>query len=143
MGRAMAQEQGHSGTAAVPSRRPAFRPRVLIVEDEPFAGLDAAMTLQSLGYEALGPCRSIAESEDAIERFRPDAALLDIQLGERATSFALAGRLRDADIPFAFVSGRDPSVTPVPFPLSRVPYLRKPVGPSVLAKQVEALIEAP
>lgn len=78
---------------------------VLVVEDEPLIGMLLEAMLTELGYRLVGPVGSLDEALHAAERPELDLALLDINLGQGDTSFAVADRLRERGIPYAFVTG--------------------------------------
>lgn len=82
----------------------AARPRILVVEDEWLIAAQLELTLEDLGYAVVGPAPSVREAVALIATDRPDAAVLDISLGDE-TSFAIAAALTERDIPFLFLSG--------------------------------------
>ena len=77
---------------------------VLIVEDDPLIALDFEDTLLSFGVPAVRSAGTVATALDMIAGRAPDFALLDVGL-IREKSFAVAERLADLKIPFAFVTG--------------------------------------
>ena len=98
--------------------------RVLVVEDDYYLASDAARALQGAGAEVMGPCATEEDARSEVEQQRPDAVVLDINLGS-GPSFKLAERLKDAGIPLVFTTGYDPEVIPVEF--DGVERLQKPV----------------
>ena len=98
--------------------------RVLVIEDDFYLAKDAARALRGAGAEVLGPCPNEDAARDALEERRPDAAVVDINLG-RGPSFKLAAILKDSGIPFVFTTGYDPEVIPAEF--GNVERLQKPV----------------
>jgi CheY-like chemotaxis protein len=97
---------------------------VLVVEDEAFVALELASVLQQSGYRVLGPASTVQEALALLEKQRPDAALLDVNLGsERVT--AVAVELKSRKVPFVLVTAladvREPE-------LRFAPKLRKPVS---------------
>ena len=87
--------------------------RVLIVEDDPFIGLDLQGIVESEGHEVVGVHRSLAEARTRLsEAF--EFALLDIDVLD-GKSFELASALNDRKIPFAFVSASSRSELPAKF----------------------------
>lgn len=56
------------------------RIRVLIVENEGLVGCDLAATLEALGYEVAGLCRTGEEVVETVEDLRPDVVLMDVHL---------------------------------------------------------------
>jgi CheY-like chemotaxis protein len=78
-------------------------PLVLVVDDEVLIALDVALTLEDAGYRVLGPALTLDEAMNLIERDKPDAAVLDINIGSRAV-WPLAKRLSADRIPMVFAS---------------------------------------
>ena len=118
------------------------RPRILLLEDEPFIATDLSLTLQSMGYEIAGPCRTVAEADEVVRRLHPDAAILDISLGGQETSFAILAQLIEADVPFMFVSSFRETVLPPPVGVPKHVRLIKPVDLDDLVREVERLVSA-
>jgi len=98
--------------------------RVLVVEDDFYLATDAARALSVAGAEVLGPCATEADAREELAQARPDAVLLDINLGSGPT-FELAEKLKDENIPFVFVTGYEQDVIPSEF--AEVQRLEKPV----------------
>jgi two-component system, response regulator PdtaR len=72
---------------------------VLVVEDEYLIAIDLEEMLSRNGFRVIGPAHSIATALDLLERERPGAALLDVNLrGERVGPVAEA--LLQRSIPF-------------------------------------------
>ena len=88
--------------------------RVLVVEDEYYIAADMAHALQGAGAIILGPCRNEIDALAQLAKHRPDAVVLDINLGQGA-SFKLAEHLSDSGIPFVFVTGYDNGMIPEKF----------------------------
>jgi len=99
--------------------------RVLVVEDEYYQADDAARALGGAGAKVMGPCATEEAARAALEEQRPDAVVLDINLGSGPT-FKLAETLKDRGIPFVFFTGYDQEMIPKEF--ARVERLEKPVG---------------
>lgn len=112
---------------------------VLVVEDDFYLATDAARALRGAGAEVLGPCSTEAEAREELAARRPDAVLLDINLG-LGPDFKLAETLKDAGIPFAFVTGYDQEIIPVEF--DEVERLEKPVQLRQLVSTVAKLLKA-
>ena len=80
--------------------------RILIVEDEQSLRDLLVAALQREGWEvhAVGDANA---GEDAVERFSPDVAILDIRLGDGPDGLTLARRIRQrSDLPFLFLTDR-------------------------------------
>jgi DNA-binding response OmpR family regulator len=98
--------------------------RILVVEDDYYIATDTARALQLAGAQVLGPCPNVAAAQAELTHAAPDAALLDINLGQ-GPCFALARELRERGVPFVFTTGYDRAVIPAEF--ADVPRLEKPV----------------
>jgi DNA-binding NtrC family response regulator len=80
----------------------------LVVEDEFIIALDLSETVRDLGYGLEGPFPDKRSAFRAIEADMPDAAILDIYIGDGEV-FPLADVLVKAGVPLIFHSGH---VTP-------------------------------
>ncbi|MCJ2018255.1 PAS domain S-box protein [Methylobacterium sp. E-065] len=98
--------------------------RVLVVEDDFYLATDAARALRGAGAEVLGPCPNEEAARDELAEQRPDAAVIDINLG-LGPSFKLAETLKNQGIPFVFTTGYDLEVIPAEF--DGVERLQKPI----------------
>ena len=78
---------------------------ILIVEDDPFIAMDLQDTFENAGFSVIGPAASVKAGLDLIESKEPDVAMLDYNLG-RETSIAIANKLDEDRIPYAFLSGQ-------------------------------------
>ncbi len=111
-------------TEAVPAVT--FGGTVLVVEDNMIIALEAEEVLQALGADAVDMAASVREALRLIDASPPDRALLDVNLGSE-TSVAVARRLAELGIPFAFATGYGESFQ-VPPDLGDVPVIKKPYG---------------
>lgn len=78
--------------------------RIMVIEDDPIIGLDITDILKSRGATVLGPYTNVASALKGL-REKPDAALLDVNLG-RETTEAVARHLSNLAVPFIVVSGQ-------------------------------------
>ena len=78
--------------------------KVLLVEDSLIIALDAEDILRRLGASEVTTQATVADAIAAIVEFKPDVAVLDINLGS-ANSFPIASQLLERNIPFMFASG--------------------------------------
>jgi len=72
---------------------------VLLVEDEVLIALDLAQTLTAAGMRVMGPAGSVDTALQLIDDQRPDAAILDLNLGSELVT-PVARRLRQINVPF-------------------------------------------
>lgn len=85
--------------------RPLAGRRVLVVEDEYLIAMEVKRWLEHAGAAVVGPVPSVARALDLIEDGALDAAVLDLNLGERGTAFPIAGRLGTLGVPHLFATG--------------------------------------
>lgn len=69
-------------------------PRLLIVEDDAFTRASIVGALVSNGMDVIDSVRSSAEAVNSFERHKPDAVLLDLDLGYGPTGLDLARAFR-------------------------------------------------
>ena len=110
--------------------------RVLVVDDEPLIAALIVEWLEQLGYEPLGPARTVEQAIAMIDNDRPDAAILDVSLGDEH-SYSVADRLKTESIPFAFATGRDRQSIPPAH--ANVPLLIKPYDLTAITEVMENL----
>lgn len=79
--------------------------KVLILEDEILLAMDLADTLEARGHEVMGPFSTAEHAIRACADEKPDAALLDFNLGDGATSEPVADHLMAEQVPFVFLTG--------------------------------------
>lgn len=78
--------------------------RILILEDEVLLAIEAAETLEEIGAEIVGPVHRVEEAMALLDVDRPDAALLDVNIGG-SSSVEVARHLQDRNIPFVLATG--------------------------------------
>jgi two-component system, response regulator PdtaR len=83
--------------------------RVIVTEDEPLIAWTLEDTLQSLGFEVLGPFRSVEEASQAVDTSLPQIALLDVNLVDGEV-FPVADALYLKSIPLIFHTANARSV---------------------------------
>jgi DNA-binding NtrC family response regulator len=110
---------------------------VLVVEDEYWIATDAAHALRDAGADVIGPVPNADAAKAAVARQRPDAVMIDINLGE-GPSFAFATSLKERGIPFMFVTGYDEEFIPEEF--DDVQRLQKPVELRQMIDAVSRLV---
>jgi DNA-binding response OmpR family regulator len=107
---------------------------VLLVEDESLVSMLAEEILLEAGCEVILAMRldralEVAKSADI------DCALLDVNLGNGATSFPVAHVLSERGVPFIFVSGYGTHGIDRTF--SDAPVVQKPYRPELLLSALE------
>lgn len=79
--------------------------RILVVEDEYIIAIQVKHWLQDAGAEVIGPVPSVERALNLIEDGGIDAAVLDLNLGERRTAHPIADRLGALGVPHLFATG--------------------------------------
>jgi len=79
---------------------------VLLVEDEAIIALDMEQTLTAAGLRVLGPAASVNTALRLIARERPDAAILDLDLGGELVT-PVARTLRDLGVPYVLATAHN------------------------------------
>jgi CheY-like chemotaxis protein len=103
---------------------------ILVVEDETIVSFLVEDMLNELGCETVWCAPGVREAMSLLDAHRPDAAVLDFNLkGE--TAQAVAERLRDTKIAFAFATGYGRSGIPAEW--AETPVLQKPFSLETLA----------
>jgi len=116
--------------------RPALS-HLLVVEDSMIIVIDAEESLLRLGVPRVTTASNVASALKAIHRERPDAALLDFNLGYE-TSEPIAAELDRLDVPYWFVTGYGDAVAELSSSQARG-VLQKPYSADDLARVVKTL----
>jgi DNA-binding response OmpR family regulator len=101
-----------------------IRPRILICEDEPLIAMHLAALIEDYGCQVIGPYTSIRDARAGLRKQAVDAAVLDIELADGAST-PLAAALREAGVRIIVLSGLQ-IVSPPP-EFAGVDWLNKPV----------------
>jgi len=111
--------------------------RILVVEDDVLVARLLAETLESVGWQVVGPVAQVAAALDAAASEGLDAAVLDVNLGGQAV-FPVAEVLDARRVPFVFVTacGRE-ALSPL---FCGRPHLGKPFAPGALIGAVARLM---
>ena len=114
------------------------QPCVLVAEDELIIGVDLCDTVEEAGFAVDGPFDTARSAFDALDRRKPDLAILDVRL-EDGEVFPLAERLMAENVPVIFHSGQvTPSEVRNRYPQAHT--LAKPCPPNrIIATMREAL----
>jgi DNA-binding response OmpR family regulator len=88
-----------------------FKPKVLIVEDEPIIAMMLEEHLLDAGCEVAATAMSLEKGLALAQTTDMDLAILDMSLGSQS-SFAVADVLASRGIPFMFASGFGSSSLP-------------------------------
>ncbi|MGO4705905.1 hypothetical protein AB4072_09045 [Microvirga sp. 2MCAF38] len=102
--------------------------KVLIIEDDPFIGLNLEWIVEAEGHEVVGIFSSTCSARDQLDRDF-DYALLDVDVIGGKT-FDIALELQRRGTLFAFVSASDPGELPAP--LSAASFISKPFADAAI-----------
>jgi DNA-binding response OmpR family regulator len=113
------------------------RPRVLVVEDNPMVARFTRLLLTQLGCEVVGPVARIEDALVLAENERLDAALLDVNVGDRS-AVPIGEVLDRRGTPYAVMTGYGRENMPAAF--HDRPCLYKPFRESDLKAAISVLI---
>lgn len=107
---------------------------VLVVEDDLLIADDIMATLETAGFDVIGPARSAREALDIVAGRQPDIAVLDIRIDGPVDGIDLARALKKAGVTaIVFVSASgEPSILNRAREVRPVAFLHKPLAPDRL-----------
>ena len=114
--------------------------RVLVVEDEMLVAMEIESLLESRGCVVLGPAPTVRQACALIGAERPDAALLDLNLGGESAA-PVAEALRVRHVPFVVVSGYGGTQLKVPA-IEDALRVEKPFDHQILLRSLAEVIES-
>jgi len=106
------------------SSPPRLSGTALIVEDNLIIAMAGEVILLELGARHVETAASVRHALAAIERSKPDFALLDLNLGTE-NSIPVAEKLTELKVPFVFATGYG-QTAPIPDRLASAPIIQKP-----------------
>ncbi|KKL68025.1 hypothetical protein LCGC14_2129120, partial [marine sediment metagenome] len=112
--------------------------KIMVVEDDPIIGMDIVDIFRTRGAKVVGPFSTVATALQAL-RDAPDAAILDVNLGQETTD-AIASQLSHLSIPFVILSGQMDS-SELGGAFEGAPTIRKPFAEQDLVRQVLAALQ--
>lgn len=112
---------------------------VLVVEDDYFLADAMSRMLQAGGAEVVGPVPSVAAALRLLRTRRPDAAVLDVNIGQE-TVFPVADALAADGVPFLFVTAADKVARPERHDMA--PWLSKPAEASTTVRELVRILDA-
>jgi DNA-binding LytR/AlgR family response regulator len=113
--------------------------RILVVEDELLIAMELEALLHHLACEVIGPAASVRRALGLLDRERPDAGLLDLNLkGQPATP--VAAELRARRVPFVLVTGYGAALASAP-ELRDAPRVSKPISHQELHSTLARLLQ--
>jgi len=112
------------------------RKRVMLVEDSLIIALDAEDILDRFGAD-VATASTPEAAHDILDKGHIDFAILDINLGDQ-TSFGIADRLNEMNIPFFFASGYGEQAS-LPMQHRSTSVVQKPYTTHNIANAIESL----
>lgn len=113
--------------------------RIMVLEDETMIAALIKTIIEDHGWSVGGLFRTNRESLEWLEGERPDAALLDFNIGD-GHSAQTARRLRELGIPFVVVSGYPKSMARHE-ELQGAPWVEKPFSEDSLLRALKEALE--
>jgi two-component system, response regulator PdtaR len=111
---------------------------ILLAEDDFIAGVDLCDTCEEAGYTVAGPHAGLNAAMLALQKERPDLAIVDFA-ANGSEALALADRLSRENVPIIFQSlGEWPETFTSRFP--RAMALPKPCPPAHMIAAIERLL---
>jgi two-component system, response regulator PdtaR len=119
------------------------RPRVLIIEDDPFIGRELQEAVAEAGYEVLGPARSMTAGLYLAQLKTPDLAIVDIGLAGTIDGIEGARALRlELGLPVIFISGHgDPKTRARAAEIHPAAFLEKPCSSQTVIEAIGQAIK--
>ncbi|NHN87495.1 HWE histidine kinase domain-containing protein [Acetobacter conturbans] len=111
---------------------------VLIVEDQVLIAMEAEDTLLEHGVGSVCSAASVCEALELIESRAPDAAILDINLGDE-NALEVAVLLKKQGIPFIFTTGYA-NHTMIPKEFHDIPVVQKPYSSTAMIRALKAVL---
>lgn len=112
--------------------------KIILVEDDWIIAKEIAFSLQDFGFEVTGSYDSGEEALQQIRQHPPDMVLLDIGLSGELSGIDVARELKEAKVPFIFLTALADAETISRAKLSGpYAYLVKPVKPESLYSTIE------
>jgi two-component SAPR family response regulator len=114
--------------------------RVMIVEDELLVAMELESLLEEQGCAVVGPAPTVDRALALLDRERPDAAILDINL-DGQTAIPVAAALKARGIPFLLATGYGNMQASEP-ELNGAPRLDKPVSHDRLVRVLARILRS-
>ncbi|MEQ9643768.1 MAG: HWE histidine kinase domain-containing protein [Alphaproteobacteria bacterium] len=126
--------------ASAPSASTPITGAALVVEDNLIIAMEAEQQLLELGVSKVHVASTVEAALRTLDQHEIEFAMLDVNLGNQ-TSRAIAERLREDGIPFAYATGyaRQEMKTDM---LPDVPTIRKPFDRAAIAAAMNAAVQA-
>ena len=112
--------------------------RVLIVEDEMLVAMELETVVAEQGCAVIGPAPTVERALALLDRERPDAAILDVNLAG-VTAAPVAAALTAAGVPFVLATGYVQELQPE---MQAAPRVAKPVDHDQLLQTLARVIAA-
>jgi DNA-binding NtrC family response regulator len=114
--------------------------RVMIVEDELLVAMELESLLEDQGCAVVGPAPTVDRALALLDRERPDAVILDVNL-DGQTAVPVAAALNARGVPFVLATGYGNAQACEP-ELKGAPRIDKPVSHDRLVRVLARILEA-
>lgn len=111
---------------------------ILVAEEDYIDGVDICETCEEAGYLVEGPHDAISSAMLALQKERPDLAILDFQLAD-GPLFALAQKLSEENVPIIFHSD-DAAPADIMARFPRAATLPKPCPPAQFIDTIHRML---
>lgn len=112
---------------------------ILVVEDEYFIAMELQAALIDGGFEVLGPVGSVSDALTLLASHRPDAAVLDFNLGKETVA-PVASRLKEMGVSFVLATATNQIELAKATALDGAPNVGKPTDMDRLIALIRALL---
>ncbi len=112
---------------------------ILVAEEDFIDGVDVCDTCEEAGFVVVGPHDAISSAMLALQKERPDLAILDFQLAG-GPLFALAQKLSEENVPIIFHSDDAPPAD-ITQRFPRAATLPKPCPPAQFIDTIHRMLE--
>jgi DNA-binding NtrC family response regulator len=113
--------------------------RVMIVEDEVLVAMELERLLEEQGCAVVGPAPTVDRALALLDRERPDAVILDVNL-DGQTAIPVAAALNARGVPFVLATGYGNAQAAEP-ELKGVPRIDKPVSHDRLVRVLARILK--
>jgi len=111
--------------------------RVLVVEDSTLVAMTIVDELEQADAFVIGPADSVGDALAHLDRWKVEAAILDVELQGEAV-YPVADVLLDRGVPFVFTTGHDADILPPRY--AAAPCSTKPTPASEVVAMLAACI---
>lgn len=118
------------------------KPTVLLIEDDLLLAMVEERMVKMLGYNVIGTATSSEQAEEMAKKFKPEIALIDVNINGEKSGIEVAGNLsRKYSTAIIFISGHSAeTVKDAIDEVNFVDFLEKPINLSSLKEPLEKAV---